>query len=58
MEHGWELPLDGEAATQVATLDKAGQQVRDCLDTVDPDTDHGDWAVTVVQSTDIGSGQS
>lgn len=32
-DHGWELWLDGEAATQVATLDKAEQQVRDYLDT-------------------------
>lgn len=46
-EHGWELWLDGEPATQVTTLDQAAQQVRDYLDTVDPDTDHSDWAVTI-----------
>ncbi|PVE93949.1 antitoxin HicB [Microbacterium sp. TPD7012] len=51
-EHGWELWLDGEAATQVATLDKAEQQVRDYLDTEDPDLDHSAWNVTVVP--DIG----
>lgn len=51
-EHGWELWLDGEAATQVATLDKAEQQVRDYLDTEDPDLDHSTWNVTVVP--DIG----
>lgn len=45
---GWELWLDGEAATQVTTLDKAEQQVRDYLDTVEPDVDHNDWTVTVV----------
>ncbi|QHC60406.1 antitoxin HicB [Rathayibacter sp. VKM Ac-2760] len=47
-EHGWELWIDGEAATQVSTLDKAVQQVRDYLDTVDPNVDHGEWGVTVV----------
>lgn len=46
-EHGWELSLDGEVITQVSTLDKAEQQVRDYLDTVDPDTDHRDWVVAV-----------
>ncbi len=45
---GWELYLDGEPATQVATLDKAEQQIRDYLDTVDPGTDHSDWNVTIV----------
>ncbi|PPG67752.1 antitoxin HicB [Rathayibacter rathayi] len=52
-EHGWELWIDGEAATQVATLDKAVQQVRDYFDTVDPSVDHGEWDVTVVP--EIGS---
>ena len=51
-EHGWELWIDDEAATQVATLDKAAQQVRDYLDTEDPDTDHSDWTITIVP--DIG----
>lgn len=47
-DHGWELWLDDEAATQVTTLDKAEAQVRDYLDTIDPDVDHRDWAVTIV----------
>lgn len=51
-EHGWELWLDGEVATQVATLDKAEQQVRDYLDTEEPELDHSAWSVTVVP--DIG----
>jgi DNA-directed RNA polymerase specialized sigma24 family protein len=51
-EHGWELWLDGEAATQVATLDRAEQQVRDYLDTEEPEVDHRSWNVTVVP--DIG----
>ncbi|PRB12921.1 antitoxin HicB [Microbacterium sp. MYb62] len=51
-EHGWELWLDGEAATQIATLDKAEQQVRDYLDTEEPDVDHSAWNITVVP--DIG----
>ncbi|MDQ0727077.1 antitoxin HicB [Microbacterium sp. W4I20] len=51
-EHGWEIWLDGEAATQVATLDKAEQQVRDYLDTEVPEVDHSSWRVSVVP--DIG----
>jgi len=51
-ERGWELWLDGEPATQVTTLDQAVQQVRDYLDTVDPDVDHADWEVTI--SPDLG----
>lgn len=47
-EHGWELHLDGEPATQVTTLDKAEQQICDYLDTIDPDTNHSDWHVTIV----------
>lgn len=51
-EHGWELWIAGEAATQVATLDKAEQQIRDYLDTEEPEIDHSAWTVTVVP--DIG----
>ncbi|MCJ1683250.1 MULTISPECIES: antitoxin HicB [unclassified Rathayibacter] len=47
-EHGWELWIDGETVTQVSALDKAVQQVRDYLDTVDPSVDHSGWDVTVV----------
>ena len=47
-EHGWELWIDGEPATQVTTLDKAAQQVRDYLDTIDSDVDHSDWTVSVI----------
>lgn len=46
-EHGWELWLDGEAATQVSTLDQAPAQIRDYLDTVDPGVDHAGWQVVV-----------
>jgi len=46
-EHGWELSLNGEVVTQVSTLDKAAQQVRDYLDTIDPDVDHSEWAVDI-----------
>lgn len=46
-EHGWELWLDGEPATQVTTLDKAPQQIRDYLDTIDPETDHSSWTVSI-----------
>lgn len=46
-EHRWELALDGDIVTQVNTLDKAEQQLRDYLDTVDPVVDHRDWQITV-----------
>lgn len=52
-EHGWELILGEEDATQVRTLDKATQQVRDYLDTLDPDTDHSEWDIVV--TPDLGS---
>ncbi|WP_300345582.1 hypothetical protein [Nesterenkonia sp.] len=38
--HGWELIIDENNATQVRTLAHAAQQVRDYLDTIDPETDH------------------
>lgn len=47
-QRGWELEIDGETHTQVATLDTAVQQVRDYLDTVDPDVDHSDWEIVIV----------
>lgn len=46
-EHGWELWIDGEAATQVTTLDNAPAQIRDYLDTIEPDVDHSGWEVVV-----------
>lgn len=45
---GWELWSGGDVWTQVSTLDKAEAQVRDYLDTVEPDIDHADWAVEVI----------
>lgn len=53
-EHGWELTLEGEdeVSTQVSTLAKARQQVRDYLDTIDPDTDHSAWEVVVTPESD------
>lgn len=52
-EHGWEIWIDGEAATQISTLDKAADQVRDYLDTIDPGTDHTDWTITI--TPDLGN---
>lgn len=52
-EQGWELWIGDEIATQVSTLDKAEQQVRDYLDTEEPGVDHDDWSITVVP--DIGA---
>jgi len=49
---GWELELDGGGVTQARTLDKAEQQVRDYLDTVDPETAHDGWVIEVVP--DVG----
>ncbi|OOB92193.1 antitoxin HicB [Rathayibacter sp. VKM Ac-2630] len=55
-EHGWELWIDGEPATQVASLDRAAQQVRDYLDTVEPATDHSRWEVAIVPEIgDLGA---
>ena len=45
---GWELVVGDLGATQVRTLARAEQQVRDYLDTIDPDTDHRGWDVEVV----------
>lgn len=52
-DRGWELLLDGEVVSQAAALDKAEQQIRDYLDTVDPEVDHSDWAVVI--EPDLGA---
>jgi len=44
---GWELQLDGEPVTQCESLDDAPQEIRDYLDTVNPDVDHASWSVLV-----------
>lgn len=51
-ERGWELKIDPDNITQVRSLDKAAQQVRDYLDTLDPSTDHS--AVEVELRPDLG----
>ena len=48
---GWELEIDDDHHTQVRTLSHAQQQVIDYLDTVDEDTDHSDWTITVIPET-------
>lgn len=45
---GWELELDSGGVTQVRTLATAAQQVRDYLDTVEPDVDHTGWSITII----------
>lgn len=52
--HGWELTVEGEeeVSTQCTTLSKAHQQIRDYLDTVTPEVDHGQWAVVLKPATD------
>lgn len=52
-DHGWELEIDADHITQVRTLDRAPQQVRDYLDTLDPTTDHSGLEVRV--TADLGS---
>lgn len=47
-EGGWELHVDGEAVTQVDTLDGAAQQYRDYLDTKEPDRGHDTERVVIV----------
>jgi len=51
-EHGWELSIGGDVVTQVTTFDKAAQQIRDYLDTVDNTIDHRSWDITV--TPDLG----
>ncbi|MDQ1074836.1 MULTISPECIES: antitoxin HicB [Microbacterium] len=53
---GWELAIDGDPVTQVRTLDRAEQQVRDYLDTLAPDVDHSDVRVNLIP--DLGTGVS
>lgn len=48
-EQGFEPSLDGEVVTRSRTLAGTAQQVRDCLDTIDPSVDHSDWAITVLE---------
>ncbi len=45
---GWELWHEDDCWTQVSTLDKAEQQVRDYLDTVEDETDHTGWVIHVI----------
>jgi len=45
---GWELELDSGGVTQVRSLGMAAQQVRDYLDTIDPETDHTSWSIAIV----------
>lgn len=47
-DDGWELIIDNEHATQVHTLDRAAQQVRDYLDTDHPEVDHSDWEIDII----------
>ncbi len=44
---GWELWNEDNCWTQVASLDKARQQVIDYLDTIQEDVDHSAWEIEV-----------
>ncbi|MGO3153912.1 MAG: antitoxin HicB [Galactobacter sp.] len=50
---GWDLIIDDDNATSVRHLSDAADQVRDYLDTLDPDTDHGTVQIDVIP--DIGT---
>lgn len=50
---GWELWNEDTCWTQVRHLTHAADQVRDYLDTIDPDTDHSTWQVVVTPDTDL-----
>ena len=45
---GWDLIIDDDNATSTRYLSDATDQVRDYLDTLDPDTDHSTVQVDVV----------
>lgn len=45
--HGWELHFREHDVTQVRSLAHAEQQVRDYLDTIDPETDHSQLAIVL-----------
>lgn len=44
---GWELEIDKDHHTQSRTLETAIQQVRDYLDTDQPDIDHSTWIIHI-----------
>ena len=50
---GWEIWLDDDNLTSVRHLRNATQQVRDYLDTVEPEVDHSDVELDI--DLDIGS---
>lgn len=51
-ERGWELAIDGEVVTQVGTLTRARQQLRDYLDTIEPEIDHSTWEIVLAPAQD------
>lgn len=53
--HGWELIISEHDATQVRSLAHARQQVRDYLDTIDPDTDHSGIEINLIP--EVGADQ-
>lgn len=50
-EHGWELHVDGVGVTQIRTLERAEQQVRDLVETM---TDQNASEAAVVILPDLG----
>ncbi|MBA3528146.1 MAG: sigma-70 family RNA polymerase sigma factor [Propionibacteriaceae bacterium] len=51
-EQGWELHVEGVGVTQVRTLDKAEQQVRDLVETMNDQVDASDAKVVLYPEID------
>lgn len=51
---GWELTLDDDNITSSRYLSDARQQVRDYLDTIQPNVDHSHSDIKIIQLLDTG----
>ncbi|QTH59823.1 antitoxin HicB [Corynebacterium hindlerae] len=51
-EGGWDLVIDDNNATSVSALKHAKQQVRDYLDTVEPEVDHSHVEILIRATLD------
>lgn len=51
-EGGWDLVIDDNNATSVSALKHAKQQVRDYLDTIEPDLDHSHVEILIRATLD------
>lgn len=51
-EGGWDLVIDEDNATSVSALKHAKQQVRDYLDTIEPEVDHSQVKILICAELD------